>query len=89
MDLFNFSLHVRSDIEALFQALFSVIYTLNDDTKDTATVIRNIVRVVSSDKENKPRVRLNVLAVLFNIIFSGESKSEVLNGELILLTQVF
>ncbi len=64
-----------------------MIYTLNDDTKDTVTIIRNIVRVVSSDKENKPRVRLNVLTVLFNIIFSGESKSEVLNGELILQTE--
>ena len=74
-----------ADIEALFQALFSVVYTLNDDTKETATVIRNIVRAVSSNKENKPRVRLNVLAVLFNIIFAGESKSEVLNGKMISL----
>jgi len=70
-----------ADIEALFQALFSVVYTLNDDTKETATIIRNIVRAISSNKENKPRVRLNVLAVLFNIIFAGESKSEVLTGK--------
>lgn len=62
--------------------MFSVIYTLNDDTKETAEIIRSIVNKISANKDNKPRTRLNVLIVLFNIIFAPESKSEVINGEL-------
>lgn len=61
--------------------MFSLIYTLNDDTKDTADIIRLIVNKISANKEVKPRTRLTVLIVLFNIIFSGESKSEVINGK--------
>lgn len=61
--------------------MFSVIYTLNDDTKDTAEIIRAIFTKISANKEVKPRTRLNVLIVLFNIIFSAESKCEVINGK--------
>lgn len=70
-----------AEIFALFQALFSVIYTLSDDTKDTEDIIRFIATTTFANKDVKPHVRLNVGVILFNLIFSGESKSQVLNGK--------
>jgi hypothetical protein len=66
---------------ALFRALFSVIYTLNDDTKDTESIIRTIISSTFANKDVKAHVRLNVGVILFNLVFSGESKCEVLNGK--------
>ena len=65
----------------LFQTVFSVLYTLNDDSKDTSVIISSIVNSITVNKDSKPKLRLNVLVVLFNLIFAAESKCEVLNGE--------
>ena len=69
------------DIETLFQAIFSIIYTLSDDTKDTASIISSIIAATCANKEMKPHARLSVAVILFNLIFAAESKCEVLNGK--------
>lgn len=61
--------------------MFSIIYTLNDDTKDTESIIRSIVSSTFSSKDVKSNVRLNVGVILFNLVFAGLSKCEVLNGK--------
>ncbi|KAJ1417323.1 hypothetical protein B484DRAFT_400879 [Ochromonadaceae sp. CCMP2298] len=69
----------NSDVERIFQAILSVIYTLSDETKDTAEIVRSVL-VCMSSAETQPSARLAVMVVLFNIIFSTESKCEVLTA---------
>ena len=72
---------IFSEIETFFQAMFSVIYTLSDDTKDTASIISSIATSTTSSQNDKPIVRLAVLVTLFNLIFDASSKCEVLVGK--------
>jgi hypothetical protein len=72
------------EIEAVFQGIFSIIYTLSDEIGDTSTIIQSIVAAISSNTEVKTKARLNLMVALFNIIFAGSSKCDVLNGREIL-----
>lgn len=81
--MFFLILHTRSlEVEGSYQALFSIIYSLGDESVESSAIIRSIVATLISNKQTHPKRRLNALVVLFNLTFSAESKLEVLNGKI-------
>jgi hypothetical protein len=69
------------EVEGCYQALFSIIYSLGDQSFESPTIIRSIINKLVSSKKDASTRRLNALVVLFNLTFSVESKLEVLNGK--------
>jgi hypothetical protein len=69
------------EVEGCYQALFSIIYSLGDQSFESPAIIRSIINKLVSNKKDGATRRLNALVVLFNLSFSVESKLEVLNGK--------
>lgn len=69
------------EVEASFQALFSLLYTLGDESnvEDTA-VVRAIVLALTADATNNARRRLTTLLQLLNLSCSATTKYELLIG---------
>jgi hypothetical protein len=76
------SFSVFLEVEGCYQALFSVIYSLGDESSESPAIIRSIISKLTSNKTAAAKRRLNALVVLFNLTFSVESKLEILNGNL-------
>lgn len=70
-----------TEVEGCYQALFSIIYSLGDESFESPAIIRSIVNKLISNKQTNTKRRLSALVVLFNLTFSAESKLEVLNGK--------
>jgi hypothetical protein len=69
-------------VEGCYQALFSIIYSLGDESSEIPAIIKSIVNKITQDKSAaSARRQLNALVVLFNLTFSAESKLEILNGK--------
>lgn len=80
--LSNLTHSFLTEVEGSYQALFSIIYSLGDESVESSAIIRSIVTTLISNKQTHPKRRLNALVVLFNLTFSAESKLEVLNGKI-------
>lgn len=74
------ALESNEEVEGCYQALFSIIYSLGDESSESLAIIRLIINKLTSDKAHHAKRRLNALVVLFNLTFSAESKLEVLNA---------
>ncbi len=72
---------LNADVEGCFQALFSTMYTLGETNNETSEIISAIVTALVSDLKMKPALRLRILVILFNLVFLGPSKYQVLNGD--------
>ena len=71
-----FNIEKDKDIEAIFQALVSLIFTLEEGI-DTAPIINKIMGVIKSSNE-KPLLRLKVLVNIFNLTFDSTSKYDAI-----------
>jgi hypothetical protein len=76
-----FGVENDKDVEGVFEAIVSVIFTLKEDV-DSIPIIRQIAASVSSDKSTRVKLRLQILVSLFNLTAVGQSKYDVLTGEL-------
>ena len=73
-----FSCSVWIEFQGVFEAIFSVIFTLGETSQESVVAIREIIRVLTADRAAHVDRRLMVLIVLFNLVFTVESKVEVL-----------
>jgi translation initiation factor 3 subunit M len=71
-----FSLEKDKDIEAIFQALVSIIFTLEENI-DSVPIIKKIMDIITSSIE-KPLLRLKVLVNIFNLTFVITSKYDAI-----------
>lgn len=71
-----FNVEKEKDIEAIFQALVSLIFTLEEGI-DTVPIINKIMDIITSSTE-KPLLRLKVLVNIFNLTFVTTSKYDAI-----------
>lgn len=67
------------DVEGCFEAIVSVMFTLREEV-DSVSVVRQILAALS-DKNERAKLRLRCMVSLFNLTVSGQSKYDVLSGE--------
>jgi translation initiation factor 3 subunit M len=67
-----FDLEKEKDIEAIFQSLVSLIFTLEEGI-DTVPIITKIIDIITNSTD-KPLLRLKVLVNIFNLTFVAASK---------------
>lgn len=71
------------EVEGAFQALFSILYILGEDSSaESPAIIKTIIDSLVSDVSTATRRRLNALVTLFNITSAGSSKYAVLLGKI-------
>eukprot|EP01038_Epipyxis_sp_PR26KG_P013111 gene13111-17575_t len=66
-----------TDLEGIFQSLFSIMYTLGDGNENPV-VFKSIISTLTANKTLKPRFRLNALVILFNLTLTVPCKFDVL-----------
>ena len=67
------------DAESCFQALVSILYTLEDEDSIQSIIDLTIARLCMNESE-KYALRLRILASLFNLLVSIPAKFAVLKG---------
>jgi hypothetical protein len=75
-----FAIENDGDVVGFFEALVSVTFTLREDI-DATPVIKQILKTLSEDTANKPKLRLKAMVSLFNLA-SGKSKYDIIIGDL-------
>jgi translation initiation factor 3 subunit M len=78
IDIF-LGLSSEQEVEASFQALFSLLYTLGDESNvEDAAVVSSIVSALTADASNSARRRLTALLQFLNLSYSANTKYELL-----------
>lgn len=75
-----FAMEQTQDIEGLFQAMFSLLYTLGEGNNESPEIVNSIISAIISNQETQTKIRLSVLVILFNLLFVGETKFIVLKA---------
>eukprot|EP00981_Chlorochromonas_danica_P016202 scaffold16029_cov179-Ochromonas_danica.AAC.2 len=68
---------MATELEAIFQLIFSIIYLQGREEEESA-MVKAVITSLTANKTQVPRRRLSVLVVLFNLIYKVESKVDIL-----------
>lgn len=79
----SFLRFVDTEVEACFQTIISILFTLRSGV-DSVAVVAKIVDAVSGKTDSKPRLRLKVLISVFNLISAPVSRFQTICSECIL-----
>lgn len=74
-----FLLSLSLDVLGSFQAIVSILYTLND-SNSVQEIVNLTVEKLTANKTEKVALRLRILVILFNLLLSIESKLILLKG---------
>lgn len=88
--LINFLLlyYLYLDAQGSFEAIVSILYTLND-VNSIQQIVNLFVEKLTNNKTEKTTLRLKILVVLFNLLTLVETKLTLLKGNYYYLLYLF
>ena len=69
------------DSEGCFQALATVVRSYLKSEEEVRIAINQIINAVCAKKDHKPKLRLKILTLLFNLLTSSGSKFQLIKGD--------